>query len=102
MARFNGPPPGLYLLQLRERGHIGANCSRVGNAFNPLKKEGNEGVMGTLSVDEYGAGLGVLTRRSVPMLGDNSVLGRSVVLVPRPEGGGASPSPIACAVIARF
>ena len=88
-ATFSGLAPGKHGFHIHEFGDISAsNGSGVGGHFNPLKKEHNSpdatdrhcGDMGNVVADKEGFATLDYVDKSLSLNGENSIIGRGVIV----------------------
>mgnify|MGYP000933053082 FL=1 len=112
-------PNSLHGFHIHEYGDLTEGCKSAGPHFNPhgkehggpLDKERHVGDLGNLKTDDKGVAYAAMTDELISLFGENSVIGRSVVVhadqddlgrgnYPDSKTTGHSGARIACGVIA--
>ena len=101
-GEVEGLSPGLHGTHVHVKGDLRGGCASTGGHYNPLGarfEDGNAGRyignLGNIEADENGLAVFDLFFENLPLKGANSVLGRSIVVHGRENGGPR----VACGII---
>ena len=102
-GEIKGLTPGLHGTHVHVKGDLTDGCASTGGHYNPfgveLFADGNAGLyignLGNIEANAEGVAVFDITYENLPLSGDYSVLGRSIVIHGEKDGGPR----VACGVI---
>lgn len=91
-------------IKIHEFGDLTNGCATTGNEYNLLKEKSNdknENSLGVLSADILGNAYVCFKDSNIQLYGENSILGRSVVIHADPRVADKDETSLACGIIGR-
>ena len=94
-GRVTGLSPGLHGTHVHVKGDLRDKCASTGGHFNPLgvadfdagNAGGYIGNLGNIFADADGTADFDIFYENLPLLGENSIFGRAIVIHAEPDGG---------------